>query len=379
MKSNSEQMNYLKFDNKLYGVLNNALISPRNCVVARTDLVSRYAPGGIHTYDDYDRFLKDVKANEKEIIPGYVSSGDFFDSYMQGSGYFMLFASTFYCRLDAADFRLVPMERIDEFKTAYFLYENWKKNGMLADPGNTDISQAIQDGTLASVVFQMSYDYYRSIAVDKFNYSVYPLYLNRQYVRSGLPYSIAVNSRSKYPERALMFIDWLESSQENYDLFMYGIKDKNYKLNGNALDMSGIDWNSQMFRWEGSDAFKNYNLDRPFPYEPEDYKAYIEKCALNNTITNTQLFNNHGIDLVGYLSRSNEKELDDNSSEHDQILALLDKRTKLYQSFTQRVDTGEIEGALQEFIGQINDADSDKIVNYYLHQIQKVKDSQKQQ
>lgn len=42
----------------------------------------------------------------------------------------------------------------------------------------------------------------------------------------------AVAANSKHPEAAVKFLDWLYASQENYDLFMYGIEGKTYKKVG---------------------------------------------------------------------------------------------------------------------------------------------------
>lgn len=42
----------------------------------------------------------------------------------------------------------------------------------------------------------------------------------------------AVAANSKHPEAAVQFLNWLYTSQENYDLFMYGIEGKTYKKVG---------------------------------------------------------------------------------------------------------------------------------------------------
>jgi putative aldouronate transport system substrate-binding protein len=42
----------------------------------------------------------------------------------------------------------------------------------------------------------------------------------------------AVAASSKHPEAAVKFLDWLYTSQDNYDLFMYGIEGKTYKKVG---------------------------------------------------------------------------------------------------------------------------------------------------
>ncbi len=52
---------------------------------------------------------------------------------------------------------------------------------------------------------------------------------------SGLsPYGWMLNKKSKNPEAAIKFIDWIHSDIENYLLIMYGIKDKHWKYTDEA-------------------------------------------------------------------------------------------------------------------------------------------------
>ncbi|MEN2773510.1 hypothetical protein [Acetivibrio clariflavus] len=58
------------------------------------------------------------------------------------------------------------------------------------------------------------------------------LYMDQPHLLSSRYRGVAVASNSKNPERVLMFLEWLHKSQENYDLFRYGIKDRHYGLKG---------------------------------------------------------------------------------------------------------------------------------------------------
>lgn len=55
----------------------------------------------------------------------------------------------------------------------------------------------------------------------------------------------AISSTSEDPETALKFFNWLYASQENFDLFHYGIKDTHYTLNaeGRITQVKGDDGN----------------------------------------------------------------------------------------------------------------------------------------
>jgi len=60
--------------------------------------------------------------------------------------------------------------------------------------------------------------------------------------RSGSNNFSQISSTSKNPERAMMFLNWLQKSQANYDLYMFGIEGKHYTLDGNLMKLpQGID------------------------------------------------------------------------------------------------------------------------------------------
>ena len=72
-----------------------------------------------------------------------------------------------------------------------------------------------------------------------------------------------VSATSEDPARAVMFLDWIQTSQDNYDLWYYGIKDVHYTLSdtgavvypegvvSTALPYSPTPW-----------YFRNYKMDR---------------------------------------------------------------------------------------------------------------------
>ena len=71
-----------------------------------------------------------------------------------------------------------------------------------------------------------------------------------------------ISSSSKDPARAMMFLNWIQASQENYDLFMYGIEGKHYTLDGENIKLpDGIDASNNTYAptpW----YFKNTKYDR---------------------------------------------------------------------------------------------------------------------
>lgn len=77
---------------------------------------------------------------------------------------------------------------------------------------------------------------------------------------------LAVFEHSKNIDAAVAFINWVHSSQENYDLFSYGVEGVNYNLDGDAVSLEGIDQANlyQPISWAWTDLrYNRYpkNLD----------------------------------------------------------------------------------------------------------------------
>jgi len=77
-KMGEESLYNSSINGKIYSVPCNAFNCPRYFIVARKDLVDKYANGGFETLEDYGDFLKSVKENEPDLIPGAVYSRTFF-------------------------------------------------------------------------------------------------------------------------------------------------------------------------------------------------------------------------------------------------------------------------------------------------------------
>ena len=85
-----------------------------------------------------------------------------------------------------------------------------------------------------------------------------------------------ISSSSKDPARAVMFLNWIQASQENYDLFMYGIEGKHYTLDGDKVKLpDGIDASNNPYAptpW----YFKNTKYDRNMSSDSEITISCIE-------------------------------------------------------------------------------------------------------
>jgi putative aldouronate transport system substrate-binding protein len=83
---------------------------------------------------------------------------------------------------------------------------------------------------------------------------------------------IAIPQSSQNTERVLMFMNWLESDQENYDSVMYGIKGETYNLKGEEV----VD-PTACLSWAWRAPFLNEKLERGNPaISKKDLDNYID-------------------------------------------------------------------------------------------------------
>ena len=367
-----DEMRYAELDHKTFGILNNGLYPPQYFIIARQDMVEKYAPNGISSFEDYGRFMQVVKEKEKDMVPGYVNSYNFLDAYMMGNGYFRGNGTGLYYRWNFRELTQIPIETTEEFRAAYELYKQWKENKLILDANSREYGTLVQNGNLASILqsgLQMHSSYYLNT---NYKYRTYPLYMDSMYMKSPLTYLIGISENSSNTERVLMFIEWLHSSQENYDLLQYGIKDKHYKLTGNVLDISGLDNNNTITDWSGSVALRNYTYDRPYPFEPENYKEFLEKC-LNNTISYEEVYDKFGYDIDKYNAMS-EEEKNLYKEGYEKIREFLEKRSNIFFEFINQIDAGNFTKTLNEMMEeQGGKSSTDKLLEYNAASLEKLR------
>jgi putative aldouronate transport system substrate-binding protein len=120
---------------------------------------------------------------------------------------------------DDPDVRIQAWEQTPVFKDCLNRIKSWRDKGYLMK--SAGISQLnvnmISSGKWASFVGMLGQQY----GFATWNYKAYRLHDGYSVRQHPLKRGMAINAKSASTERVLMFIDWLESSQENYDLYMY--------------------------------------------------------------------------------------------------------------------------------------------------------------
>ncbi|MEN6315118.1 MAG: DUF3502 domain-containing protein [Clostridiaceae bacterium] len=191
--------------------------------------------------------------------------------------------------------KIIPWEQTSGFKETAGFVSRWFANGYM------EISS--QQKETASFIYRTGNLYEGPIGIDLFNdgnmeeYILHILYKNEKTQRKS-PFNastigaVAFNSNSKDTERALMLLDWIQSSQENYDLFNYGIENRHYLLKNNRIDMpEGISISDNPYWWHRltdyllNFAFMNIHFHRQSVDDtrPDDYYKTLMEYAQSYT------------------------------------------------------------------------------------------------
>ncbi|OCT16824.1 ABC transporter substrate-binding protein [Paenibacillus pectinilyticus] len=222
-------------------------------VQIRGDLRKKYGLPEIKTVADMDTYLETIHVNEPTITPYFYDTGRFL---LREYGDVAFFAGGYLnapVYIDPADPELKVR---DTYESDFFLHimekmHEWQKKGYIPyGPSDTskypDPELAFNSGKIAatwSVVMKQTerIDAFKAMYPDGELENVYLHPEKPKYLFTGADNILSVFSTSQHVNESVAFLNWLRSSQENYDLFTYGIKDVNYKLKDEAIVYEGID------------------------------------------------------------------------------------------------------------------------------------------
>jgi len=313
----TEELNIAKLDGKLYVLPAHFPTSYRLCAIVREDLKRLYDIPDIKTFEDYEVYLDTIKRNNPGIIPGKIN-GPIIEILPYCYEYVPLNSEAYLVyKWDDPEMKVMALEDTPEFMEYLKMIKKWEENGYLHlhKSYNTlktyphlmnETYHAITTGTVSSFISNES-RFGRSVEamVNEMNialrnnthnpdaelkaYILYPENKRQRINHASSQYDsrcFAFMKNSDNVERALMFLDWIYSSQENYDLFMYGIEGEHYVKYGDVLRLPQGTTMAQnrYIGWDGSFVLSNIEFERFFTPNPkQDKEKYIEQVLENSS------------------------------------------------------------------------------------------------
>ncbi len=213
--------------------------SSKAILLYRKDLAEQYdvTVNALETIEDLDAFLTEAHEKVPNITTfesGFPRGNTYSDVLailnakyeMDSMNYHML---TF--DLNAADVVLEPIEQTEMFKEAVTWMKKWYDQGIVSknELSETDTKMFENGKTFAKVGLMENAQQGVTFNVSDAEYGWAELYPDGKYRKdSPLNNAFAINKNAANPERLLMLLELLNTDEEAYDMFMYGVEGETY-------------------------------------------------------------------------------------------------------------------------------------------------------
>ena len=213
----------------------------------RGDLRKKYGLPEIKSADDFEKYLQAVKTNDPSITPLFGTDGlvrEFAPSYYTNGDFAQSF---FYVDVNDKPLTFKNMFESDAYEKVVNKSRDWYKKGYLVqDP--LAVKDQGGDFTRGKIAAMVSNILRPTEYIDALKTNLPGAELEfvqfapdqPKYIFNSADNLLAVMSNSTHAKEAIQFVNWVHSSQENYDLFSLGVKDVNYKVDGNSASYEGI-------------------------------------------------------------------------------------------------------------------------------------------
>ena len=323
--------------------------SSKRVIYWRQDIADKYGidTSNIATVEDLDRMFSEVL--DKVDMPILYDTTGLMGALYAKYGYDQMNYHDITYKLEDNEIKLVPVEQTEVFKEAVTWGKKWYENGKNAlsnsgDPfldGEYFAKYDIMEKALVGLNFN----------IEGATYGYAELYPDGTYRKdSPLNNALAINRNSKNPERVLMLLELLNSDQDAYDMFMYGILGETYNLSedGSVLYPDGEDaTNSSYLGWNYW-AFVRKQFDRPSGNYTREYLDNMSKWLSRESLVVAP--------LTGFMPQTDTIKTE--LAQRDQLMSV-DRSLLLFGAFEEDVDT-----AVQAYIDAQNNVGLDKILEY---------------
>lgn len=221
----------------------------------------------VKTVDDVDKLLHDIKKaypDKTTMCVGNIMLGQVFDITLLRDGYMATEFHNLYVKADDPKCTLIPIETTDTFKNTVILTRKWVEDGIISKDEMVDKTYAADkwyNGTVLARTITHEYSFCNNPFLDptfkRDSSELYPE--NKFFNRTPLGNCMCVNKNAANPERSLMWMNMMETSQDFYDMVFYGIPGKTYNLDGKAAkypdgmtqaNSNYMDWTGQWTLWK---------------------------------------------------------------------------------------------------------------------------------
>lgn len=238
----------LKVDGKVYGILNYQTITNKEGFLIQKRFADKYGldTGAIKSIKDIEPFLERIKANEPDIIPFAMTRGGNFENMKTTYNNIEYISNEAIVGIyrDAADLKVMDVIQSPEYKEYLNLMHEWYAKGLINKDAPT--VKALDDRKKAGQVAVSFHNVLKpGREVEEKNASggqdIVLVPTSEPFVGTNtiIQSMQAISQTSKNPERALMFLNLLNTDKELLNLISYGIEGKHYtRISADTIKMN---------------------------------------------------------------------------------------------------------------------------------------------
>lgn len=267
----TEAKKAVSLNNRIYAIPNQMPNAKQTYALVNEKLMKEFNISSINCIADLELYSKKAKEKGIDIAPLKVLPS-LIELFAEGNDYVILdkYQGLVY-KWNDPNLKLMAWEQTPEYKNCIEILRNWYKQGYIARDNYTaapDMSSFASGKLPALINYASPYDEQKlKKLIDEasdFKYKSYLLYPEKSYCRDNpLAGSMVVNKTSQHADRVLMFYEWLNSSQENYDLLMYGLKGKTYDMSEESVISVDSKSFNDMLSWPWKGPFTSILFERP--------------------------------------------------------------------------------------------------------------------
>ncbi len=284
-----EELAEAEYEGKLYAVPSKKNVVERMYVLVREDIMKKYGLDEIRTLEDYEAYLE--KAAKEGLSCAIMPTDFIINAYLESRGCVEYGNCGLYYNRHDPEIRLTPMEELDEYLAAVEIARRWAQKGYIEPVYKSNAAYSV-DNSFNSAMAQ--FDTISSVMVNSSlpvrYYALYPdAYTSKTSdVRNE---AMFFSSASMVVPKALMLLNWIGSSQENYDLVMYGLKGKDYIIEKGKVKMlpNNSQWYYSIISHTGMDRLiECVDMNRPVGQQPANfwktYNTELNRMCIENPL-----------------------------------------------------------------------------------------------
>ncbi|GAB6168300.1 ABC transporter substrate-binding protein [Clostridium carnis] len=311
-------------DGKIYAVPNQKEISTAPMWAFTKEYVDKYniPYQDLHTLEDLEPWLKVIKENEPDVVPLYITKG------FSAPAYFDQLVDPIGVEFGDDSLKIKNMFETDKMKSQLETLRKYYQAGYI----NADSATAQDDKAVKRFVTKGDGQPYAEVLWSKdLKYDVVATPIMDTYITNGSTTGsmIGISKNSKNPEKAVEFLNLLNTDEYIRNLLNYGIEGTHYNKAGDnqiettdrAKDYSvGYYTLGNLFitypliqepanKWDEFEKFNNAAKESPalgFKFDPA--KVSNEIAAMNNVLEEFKSTIYSGsVDVNEYLTKLNNK------------------------------------------------------------------------